>query len=119
MDTRGKTNAEFRNEVHEILAKHESSIDQVHSTLQTIMTKLQATCVSHSSTKLDFDINPFASGGSSHQFGRTEGNWATHTTDHAHHHLKLNFPAFSGDDPTGWLFKAEQYFDFKGISLDQ
>ena len=119
MNTRGKTNAEFRNEVHEILAKHESSIDQVHSTLQTIMTELQAMRVSHHSAKPDFDINPFASGGSYHQFGHPDGKRATDKTDPAHHHLKLNFRAFSGDDPTGWLFKAKQYFDFKGISPDQ
>ena len=42
MDTRGKTNIEFRNEVSEILARHESNFDQVHATLQTILTELQS-----------------------------------------------------------------------------
>jgi hypothetical protein len=32
----------------------------------------------------------------------------------------LNFPIYRGDeDPTGWIFKAEQYFEFKGIELTQ
>ena len=38
MDTRSKTNAEFRSEVNEILASHESSFDQVNATLQTLLT---------------------------------------------------------------------------------
>ncbi|KAL6320825.1 hypothetical protein AAG906_008825 [Vitis piasezkii] len=59
MDTRGKTNAEFRNDVNEILARHESSFDQ------------------------------------------------------------LSFLKFNGDDPTGWIYKAEQYFDFKNITPGQ
>ena len=24
--------------------------------------------------------------------------------------LKLDFPCFNGDDPTGWIYKVEQYF---------
>ena len=32
----------------------------------------------------------------------------------------MNFPIYRGDeDPTGWIFKAEQYFEFKGIELTQ
>ena len=42
MDTRGKTNAEFRNEVNEALARHESNFDWVHTTLQTVLTEIQA-----------------------------------------------------------------------------
>jgi hypothetical protein len=48
MDTRGKSNAEFRSEVNEALARHESNFDQVHGTLQTILTELQALRVSRS-----------------------------------------------------------------------
>ncbi|KAJ8628809.1 hypothetical protein MRB53_022132 [Persea americana] len=97
MDTRGKTNAEFCNEVHEILAWHESSFDQVHSSLQTILTELQAMRISRSPTKHNPEINPFA-------------------FTHDHRHLKLSFPKFGGEDPTGWLYKAAQYFEFKRIS---
>jgi hypothetical protein len=42
MDTCGKTNIEFRNEVNETLVRHESSFDQLNAALQTIVTELQA-----------------------------------------------------------------------------
>ena len=47
MDTRNKINAEFRNEVTEILAQHESSFDQVNAALQTVLTELQALRISY------------------------------------------------------------------------
>jgi len=31
----------------------------------------------------------------------------------------LSFPKFNGDDPTGWIYKAEQCFEFQNIVLDQ
>ncbi|GFS39865.1 hypothetical protein Acr_00g0065340 [Actinidia rufa] len=42
MDTGRKINTEFHNEVSEVLARHESSFDQIHATLQTITADLQA-----------------------------------------------------------------------------
>ena len=39
------------------------------------------------------------------------------------HGSKLDFPRFNGDDPTGWIYRAEQYFilhntfDFNKVSL--
>ncbi|KAH7525043.1 hypothetical protein FEM48_Zijuj06G0183200 [Ziziphus jujuba var. spinosa] len=49
MDTRGKTNAAFRNEVNEALARHETSIHQVNTqfeqvtaTLQMVLSELQS-----------------------------------------------------------------------------
>ena len=56
MDTRGKSNTEFRNEVSEILARHESNFDQIHNTLQTILAKLQTLQTNLETT----DVNPFA-----------------------------------------------------------
>ncbi|WJZ94681.1 hypothetical protein VitviT2T_013519 [Vitis vinifera] len=47
MDTRGKTNAEFRNDVNEILARHDTSFDQVNAVLQEVLTELQALRASH------------------------------------------------------------------------
>ena len=44
MDTRGKSNAEFRSEVSDALARHEASVEQVHAALQAVLTELQ---VSH------------------------------------------------------------------------
>ena len=59
MDTRGKSNMEFRNDVQEALARHESTFDQIHNNLQTIMTELQSLRVSGSQNNQPLD-NPFA-----------------------------------------------------------
>ena len=32
--------------------------------------------------------------------------------------MKLNFPAFDGQDPQAWIYKAEQFFSFKNIPPD-
>ncbi|KAL5849790.1 hypothetical protein ACOSQ4_007803 [Xanthoceras sorbifolium] len=42
METRGKTNVEFRNEANETLGRHESNFDQLNGTLQTVLTELQS-----------------------------------------------------------------------------
>ncbi|KAL5741359.1 hypothetical protein ACOSP7_028091 [Xanthoceras sorbifolium] len=94
METHNKSNTEFRNEVSEILTPYESSFktlnynyNQLHSTMQTVLTELQALHV-NSSTHLP---NP----------------------------PELNFPTFGGKDPTGWIYKAEQYIEFKDIAYHQ
>ena len=33
-------------------------------------------------------------------------------------HLKLSFRRFNGDDPAGWLYRAEQYFEFNNVQND-
>ncbi|KAH7521875.1 hypothetical protein FEM48_Zijuj07G0078400 [Ziziphus jujuba var. spinosa] len=65
MDTRGKTNAEQFNEGNETLSRHEASLDQVHASMQQVLSKLQAL------------------------------------------------------HPSGWIYKTEQYYDFKGIPPEQ
>ncbi|TXG67495.1 hypothetical protein EZV62_008770 [Acer yangbiense] len=59
--------AEFCNEVYEILARHESRFDQINVTLQTVMTNLQALQVTQFQKPVDGDNNPFAPVESSHQ----------------------------------------------------
>ncbi|KAL5781782.1 hypothetical protein ACOSP7_006811 [Xanthoceras sorbifolium] len=61
MGTQNETNAEFRNEVHEILGRHESSIEEVHATLQTVLTELQSLRASQNHSQNQPEINPFAS----------------------------------------------------------
>ncbi|GFY80654.1 AFG1-like ATPase family protein [Actinidia rufa] len=63
MDIRGKSNTEFRNEVSEILTRHESSFDhlnnnfnQVNHGLQSVLDELQACPTSHSHPKHCFRI---------------------------------------------------------------
>ncbi|KAL5555249.1 hypothetical protein UlMin_037485 [Ulmus minor] len=110
MDTRGKTNAEFRNDVNDILAQHETSFDQVNTALQAVLTELQALRASHSQNTSSLEPNE-----SSHP----NTSRSNTINDHSHQHLKLSFPRFNGDDPTGWIYKAEQYFEFKSIAPEQ
>ncbi|KAH9779621.1 hypothetical protein KPL71_007762 [Citrus sinensis] len=116
MDTRGKTNAEFRNDVTTTLARHEASFDQVNAALQAMLTELQALRHSRNPSSSQPDTNPFAPEETSRSNAVNERS--IHH-EQPHHHLKLDFPRFNGEDPTGWVYKAEQYFDFKDISPDQ
>jgi hypothetical protein len=110
------------------------NFSQVTSTLQGVMAELQAFRLSRQDTSRDREGNFF-------ERGETSGSSPTTITrpgferypnacdriqnqapDIIHHQtqLKLNFPIYRGDeDPTGWIFKAEQYFEFKGIELTQ
>ena len=50
MATPNQSNAKFQNEVHKILGRHESNIDEVHATLQIVLQELEplrASQVSH------------------------------------------------------------------------
>ena len=60
MDTRGKSNAEFRNEVNETLGRHETSFDQLNAALQTILMELQAIRTVQRTQVNPPEINPFA-----------------------------------------------------------
>lgn len=31
-------------------------------------------------------------------------------------HMKLDLPRFNGQDPLGWIFKIQQFFDYQGVS---
>ena len=112
MDTRGKTNAEFLNNVNEILAQHETSFDQVNTALYAVLTELQDLSASRSQNTSLPETNPFARDESSHQHTSCSNT----INDHPHQYLKFSFPKFNRDDPTGWIYKVEQYFDFKNIA---
>ncbi|KAJ0042456.1 hypothetical protein Pint_17421 [Pistacia integerrima] len=115
MDTRGKTNAKFCNEVNETLARHESRFDQVNAALQAVLTELQALRTSRTSNTSSSETNSLAREESSHPHTSRPNP----INDHHHQHLKLSFPKFNGDDPTVWIYKVEQYFDFKNVGPDQ
>ncbi|GFY94588.1 hypothetical protein Acr_09g0010340 [Actinidia rufa] len=108
MDTRGKTNIEFRNEVSEVLACHESSFDQIHATLQTIFTDLQV-LKAQTNVSTTGDANPFAVSDASQSTKPYPQPRTPNST------LKLYFPKFTGEDPTRWIYRAEQHFEFQGI----
>lgn len=99
MATRNKSNAEFLEEVQEILARYESNFDQIHATLQTILTELQSLHVQH--TSQEREINPFAT---THIPSHQPTSLSTSNLDRSHAQLKLPFPKFSGDDPIGWIY---------------
>ncbi|KAL5844476.1 hypothetical protein ACOSQ3_010530 [Xanthoceras sorbifolium] len=153
METRTKSNTEFRNEVSEALARHESGFDNINdrfgnmndrfgdmddrfgkvdSTLQTIMDELRALRTSRHQMTNDGNNNPITTdeATSSKYNYRTENSPTTLQLDHQHTHqnqhldrnhnqLKLLFPKFSGKDPHGWIYKSEQYFEFKGVPPQQ
>lgn len=134
MGTRQQTNAEFRNEVTEVIGKHETMFDQIHSTLQNSMTKMQNIEASVTQLKERSDNeNPFSyqshssqnqnhTSNSLNQNHTSNSQNKNHTTNsqnlNSRHHIKLQFLEFDGKDPHGWIHKAEQYFDFKGIDAD-
>jgi hypothetical protein len=82
------------------------------------MTELQAMQNAQSNRTLDREVNPFAAGETSHHMPSA---LTTPIPKRNHTHLKLNFPTFTGndEDPTSWIFKAEQYFEFHNIDFSQ
>ena len=115
MDTHSKTNAEFRIKVNEAFARHDN---RVNDTLQGVMAELQAMRINPSNHTPDKEVNPFAAGDNFHE--RPSAS-TTPIFDRNHTNLKLNFPtnASEGEDPIVWIFKAEQYFEFKNIDASQ
>ncbi|KAL5734108.1 hypothetical protein ACOSP7_031969 [Xanthoceras sorbifolium] len=118
METRGKTNSKFQNEVSEILARHKSSFDllntnfdQVNAALQTVLTELQALCITPNPVTREREINPF-----SKSIPNLTNVPPPPFQERNHTQLKLFFPKFGGEDPAEWIYKAEQYFEFKDVN---
>ncbi|KAJ0113157.1 hypothetical protein Patl1_03570 [Pistacia atlantica] len=97
------------------IRRHESSFDQVNTALQAVLTELQALRTSPTSNTSSSETNSLAREESSHP----HTSRLNPINDHHRQHLKLSFPKFNGDDPTCWIYKAEQYFDFKNVGPDQ
>lgn len=125
MDTRSKTNVEFRNKVNKALSHNDTNFEElkynfgrVSYALQWVMVELQAMQIAQSNRTLDKEVNPFTAGETSHSkpFAST-----TSILDRNHTHIELNFLIFTSEveDPTSWIFKAEQYFEFKNIDSSQ
>ncbi|CAH9146476.1 unnamed protein product [Cuscuta epithymum] len=104
MDTRGKTNAEFRTDMQEAIARHDTQFAQIAATLQAINLELQASRIARE--HLDHEVdNPFA---------------AEHNRNELRpHDPKARFPKFSEGDPAGWIYQAEQYFDYYEVTPDR
>ncbi|KAL5819225.1 hypothetical protein ACOSQ4_023067 [Xanthoceras sorbifolium] len=78
------------------------------------MTDVQSLRMSHNSNTIDSE-NPFAPAESSHQAQTTVPIYSVPISNR-NHHSKLTFPNFNGEDPTKWIYKAEQFFKFKNIT---
>ena len=88
METRNKKTLEqFQQETHDQFAKVNGMFQQLLTEFQTIKHERHDTA-SGSRGKLIF------------------------SGDKAKPYLKLQFPRFSGGDPTGWLYQASQFFEF-------
>lgn len=83
------------------------------------MTDLQALRLACTSNPIEAETNPFAPAESSHHPSQPKTNRSSIITDRNHHHLKLSFPKIAGEDHTGWIYNAEQYFDFKDVAPAQ
>ncbi|KAL5822720.1 hypothetical protein ACOSQ4_020620 [Xanthoceras sorbifolium] len=110
METWRKSNTEFRNEVTEILSRHDTSFDnltnnynQLNSTLQTVIIELQAIRINSCTNLPPLDVHLF-----------TPGKTSNNTTSPPHQNSSNVM-----NDLTGWIYKAEQYFEFKSISYHQ
>ncbi|KAL5831742.1 hypothetical protein ACOSQ4_017096 [Xanthoceras sorbifolium] len=96
--------------------------------MQTILSEIQSIRVTQCRLTSNQETNPFAPAESSHHnhqpsadrdHNHLPSERIRSSIDCRHHHLKLSFPKFNGEDPMGWVFKAEQYFEFKEIAMDQ
>jgi len=87
----------------------------VNAALQAVLIELQSLRASRSQNNNSSETNPFARDESSHPHTSRSNT----TKDHSHQNLKLSFPKFNEDDPTGWIYKVEQYFEFRNIALEQ
>ncbi|KAD3641342.1 hypothetical protein E3N88_30566 [Mikania micrantha] len=81
-----RSNAEFQQETDERLAKHEELLEGILAELKNLSSSGAHT-------------------------GPHAGTLATTNKPY----LKLHFPRFDGGDPAGWLYQAEQYFEFQRV----
>lgn len=80
-----------------------------------MLIELQALRTIQNPNPNSLEINPFTLEGSS-QFHTSR---SFNTNGQPHSHLKLSFPRFDDNDPTGLVYKTEQYFDFQDITPAQ
>jgi len=107
------------------LVQHDTNFNELNhnfgrisDALQGVMAELQVMRIAQSNRTLDREVNPFTAGDNSHDRPSASN---TSNFDRNHTNLKLNFPTYAGEgkDPTGWIFKAEQYFEFQNINAPQ
>ncbi|KAK2638335.1 hypothetical protein Ddye_026130 [Dipteronia dyeriana] len=112
METRAKSNTEFCSEIHEILARHKTKFEEFIANNETrfeqILNELQALRLQQSQNQPQPHPYP------PHQHGQTVTGQIQPNSER-----EINPFETEGTDPMGWIFKAEQYFEFKGIAHQQ
>ncbi|KAJ8762999.1 hypothetical protein K2173_023204 [Erythroxylum novogranatense] len=122
METRQKTNAEFRVEVTELIAnKQEAALDKINanynqlsSLIQTLVSDFHSFTMGPNSNSTSTPIRPTPD-----ENLLSIGETSRGSTDIPKSSLNLSFPKFNGEDPPGWIFRAEQYFAYQGINVEQ
>jgi len=84
--------------------------------LQNAISELQTLSLHYNSNQQTIiqDVNSFTKRETS-QKGRQPASACSFTStgfDRSHQQLKLSFLKFNCDEPTGWVYKAEQFFEF-------
>ncbi|KAJ0433305.1 putative retrotransposon gag domain-containing protein [Helianthus annuus] len=94
MDTRKKTLEQFQQETNENFEKFTAMFNKLMTEVQSLKEKAPNS----------------VSGSCKGPMVMTGGEGKPY--------LKLHFPRFSGDDPTGWIYQAEQYFEFQKVATE-
>ena len=88
-------------EIHKITSIHTRTLNEMSQQLATILQKLNAPeSVDHNHE------NPY----------RLEDRDCHQSVSGFSRPVKLDFPRFSGEEPTSWIYKANQYFKYYKIS---
>ena len=88
-------------EIHKITSIHSRTLNEMSQQLATILQKLNA------SESVDHNLeNPY----------RPEDRNCHQSVLRFSRPVKLDFPRFSGEEPTSWIYKANQYFRYYKIS---
>ena len=94
METRKKSLEQFQQETHENFEKFTTLMERLMLDVQSLKDKVPPNSSS-------FKGGPMVGTGSE-----------------VKPYLKLHCPRFSGDDPMGWIYQAEQYFDFQKVASE-
>ncbi|KAJ0548167.1 putative retrotransposon gag domain-containing protein [Helianthus annuus] len=112
MDTRTKSNAEFRQDMETFMTRQQAALDRHDTVFETILTKLQSM-----EARLQSLETNRTSGSSDGSSGSSKKD-RTSPFGINQPQTKLFFSKFTGTDPIGWIYLCEQYFEFAKISAE-
>ncbi|CAN6725982.1 unnamed protein product [Malus baccata var. baccata] len=105
-----ESRSEFHESRMEFRMTHELILQQLHSLSSKGGSIGESSEATHSDPNLQMGTNPNFAPNSCRQ------EFATNASNPRQPFLKMDFPRFGdGDEPLGWIYKAEHYFDFFNI----